>query len=212
MKLTEARKYLEEGFKNKFGNLKKRKYWFFKDIGELYFRFGVVLVNSDNSFPSTFGCGFGNIHYSNLFNFIIRELKINRQENKYITVYNIGQIPLYDRGEYPVLEYDIYTEQDANKMVEEVSDYILNTVLPEWEANPTLEYLEKKVNENLNEAPNFSGLILAKLIGSSNYEHVKEHLIEVSKDWADWDKKDLDKVINFLETESLDNIKAIAYQ
>src|SRR6218665_80621 len=213
MKQKEVRKILENGVKARLGGVfKKLKYGhYLKNIGDLYFDFGFGIVNSDNSFPSTFSCSFGCRSYSNLLNYMIDNLGLNFQKRDYLFAYGIDQIRLFDEGKYPTLEYDIYTEADAQKMVDEVSAYILNEVLPEWEANPTLEYLEKKVNENLTDVPNFSGLILAKLIGRNpKYESIKQHFTNTSKDWNDWDKKDLEKVIEFLDNHSQEELLKIA--
>lgn len=211
MKQSEVRKALETGFKVKFGNtLKKHKYVLIKHFGEIYFDFGVGIVDYDNSFPSTFYFGFGNKIYSNLFNKMINQFGLNIQGNKFFIAIGTGQLRLFKEGKYPILEYDICTQADAQKMVDEVSTYILNEVLPEWEANPTLEYLEKKVNEKLTDVPSFSGLILAKLVGNPKYESIKQHFTNVSQDWGDWDKKDLEKVIEFLDNHNREELLQIA--
>jgi hypothetical protein len=141
---------------------------------------------------------------------IIFPERYNLKENIYPLSIGTGQTRLFDEGKYPILEYDIYTEEDAQKMVDEVSDYILNSVLPEWEADPTLDNLEKKVNEKLVDVPNFSGLILAKLVNNPDYEIIKTHFMEVSKDWAEWDQEDLQKVIAFLDQHTSDELNKIA--
>jgi len=213
MKEREVSKLLENGVKARLGGVfKKLKYGhYLKNIGDLYFDFGFGIVNSDNSFPSTFSCSFGCRSYSNLLNYMIDNLGLNFQKSDYLFACGIHQMCLFDEGKYPTLEYDIYTEADAQKMVDEVSAYILNEVLPEWEANPTLEYLEKKANEKcLTDELNLSGLILAKLLGKPKYESIKQHFITVSKDWHERNKKDFEKIIEFLDNHSQEELWKIA--
>ena len=184
MKKADLNKYLEKNFKLALGaGYKKKKYSLQKELGEIFFSIGFGIVNSDNSFPSTFSYCIGSLNYNRIYTKIW-------EESEPFGCMCTGQLRLFDEGKYPILEYDIYTEADAQKMVDEVSSYILNTVLPEWEANPTLEYLEKKVNEKLTDSRNFSGLILAKLVCNPNYQTIKQHYENISQTWPDWDKED----------------------
>jgi len=204
MKKVELNKYFDKQFKIALGNgYKKKGYVLLKELGGIYFSLGFGIVNNDNSFPSTFSYCIGCKKINIIFTTILRG-------NEPFGCICTGQLRLFDEGKYPVLEYDIKTEADAQKMVDEVSDYIINTVLPEWEANPTIEYLEKKVNEKLGDSPNFSGLILSKLVGSSNYNKIKAHYQQVSKDWSEWDKQDFEKVITFLDSHSQEELLKIA--
>lgn len=141
---------------------------------------------------------------------MIDELELNFQKNNYMTCWGNGQIRLFDQGRYPILEYDIYTEVDARRMVDEVSIYILNQVLPEWEAKPTLEFLEQKVNGYLTDAPNFSGVVLAKLVGNSDYENISKHYTVKSKNWAEREKQDLEKVVDFLDKRTKEELEVIS--
>jgi hypothetical protein len=211
MKKTEVNKYLNNGFKQSLGNqFKKNNYSLIKIINDFYFMFGWGIVDLGNFFPCTFSYGIGNLKYNNLYNYLINELNINQQSNKYLYAKSTGQLKLFDEGKYPILEYAIRTETDAQKMVDDVSDYILNKVLPEWEANPTIEYLEKKVNEKLRNVLNFSGLILAKMVENPDYDKIKQHFLCVSTDWAEWDKEDLKKVIEFLDNHTKEELNTIA--
>ena len=211
MKKKDVTICLDLGFRIELlSGYQKKKYQFVKSRDDFYFVFMHTSVDSDNSFPSTFYFGIGSLKIKKLLEFLFPNKYINITENNYPTQLRFHQIRLFDEGKYPILEYDIYTEEDAQKMVDEVSDYILNTILPEWEANPTLEYLEKKVNEKLSDVPNFSGLILAKLVGNPDYEKIKQHFLNVSKDWAEWDKADLQKVIDFLDNHTTSELNTIA--
>lgn len=211
MKQSEVNKYLGANFDLVFKTkrFKKTQYRFVKNFGDLYIVFLYAVIDNDNSFPSHFSFGVGSHKLRILSRHILPEKFVQIKGNDFFTAIGTGQLRLFDEGKYPILEYDIYTETDAQKMVDEVSDYILNNVLPEWEANPTNEYLEKKVNESLSDSPNFSRLILAKLVGSSNYETIKAHYINVSKDWSEWDRKDLEKVISFLDSHTQEELQEI---
>jgi hypothetical protein len=211
MKKAELNKYLEKGFKEKLiSDYKKKKYRYVKEYSQFYFTFMYSSVNLDEWYPTTFSFGIGSIKLKKILEQIFPKKYIDFPENQFRPHLIYSQISLFDKGKYPILEYDIKSEVDAQKMVDEVSDYILNKVLLEWEANPTLEYLEKKVNEKLVDVPNFSGLILAKLVNNPNYEIIKAHFIEVSKDWAEWDKEDLQKVILFLDSKSQEELLEIS--
>jgi len=210
MKKSDVKKLLDREFKLRLGKgVKKAKYNWIKPFGDLYIRFGYGIVDSDNSFPSSFYYSIGSLLFSNTMNHIIKSKKLNIQEDKYIAAIGTGQITLFDEGRYPVLEYDIYTEQDAQKMVDEVSDYILNTILPPWEANPTVEYLEKQVNSEVKDSPNFSGLILSKIVDGSDYELIKNTLVNYSNDWSEFDKNDLIQVIEFLDNHSSEELRLL---
>jgi hypothetical protein len=211
MKLVEARKYLHKSFKESFlKDYKNIKYGYVKYFNELYFKFGISLVNSDKSFPSIFGFSIGSVKVKLILEIVLPKKFRDIQENRYPVCMNYNQIRLFDEGKYPVLEYNIYNEIDAQKMVNEVSEYLLKEVVPEWEANPTNEYLEKKVNEKLSDSPNFSGLILAKLVNNPDFVRIKQHYLFVSQNWAEWDKRDLIKVIEFLENHDTNELLAIA--
>ncbi|CAI9429311.1 hypothetical protein MSHRCOH1_03785 [Candidatus Ornithobacterium hominis] len=173
-------------------------------MNELVLRLGFSLVDSDSSFYSQFGYHFYSSKIDKVFSEIYNE-KIHM-----LNLLSNSQSRLFDENKYPVLEYDIYTEEDCEKMIKEVSEYLLNEVLPEWEANPTLEFLEQKVNENLRNTPNFSGLVLAKMVNPANYPKIKAFFQKASEDWSEWDKEDLKKVTAFLDKHSQEKLMEIA--
>jgi hypothetical protein len=205
MKKNEVNNYLNKGFiqKTKAKGLKKNKYRFVCDLGVIKFEFGYSLVNSV-AFFSQFGFHFYSPKIDRIYSLIYGEQK------SMMNLYANSQARLFDTGEYPILEYTIKTEADAQEMVDEVSNYILNVVLPEWEANPTIEYLEKKANEKLPDVPNYAGLILAKMVRNPDYEKIKQHFLNISVDWNEWNKESLQKVIDFLENHTVEELNVIA--
>ena len=86
-------------------------------------------------------------------------------------------------------------------------DYFLNTLIPYFNEYTTLEKLEKKINAPGN-LPNNNqlatvlkyGLILAKVVKNPNYEILKQKYRELLKEWSDWDKQELEKVISYLDS------------
>lgn len=206
MKKVEVNKYLMQQFREAFRlkKFKKHKYGLICNLNSLNFYFGYSLAHYDLLFFSGFSYSISASKIDNIYSII------EGQKETMVNLFSNSQIRLFDEGKYPVLEYDIKNEEDAQKMVEEVSAYILNEVLPEWEASPTLEYLEQKVNEKLSDIPNFSGLILAKLVNISRYEEVKKHFIDISQGWGETDKKDLKQIIAFLDNHSTEELKLIA--
>lgn len=202
MKLSEVNKLLGIEFNEalKSRGFKKSKYRFIKSIDDIYIKFLYSVIDSDISFPSHFSYGVGSHTVNNILKKILPKKYVEIPENAYSIALGTGQLKLYDQEKYPILEYDIHTLEDIRKMVNEVTDYLVNEVLPEWEANPTIFYLEKKVNGNLTDVPNFSGLILAKVVGNANYSRLKNHFSEISQKWSEWDRTDLKKVLDFLDS------------
>lgn len=212
MKKREVDSFLNKGFTGALKKYKpkkdKKRYLFV--FGDIYLHFGYGVVDSDNSFPTTFSYKIGCRQLYQILSKVFPD-RYN-EKNKFPLAIGTGQIALFDEGKYPVLEYDIYTEQDAQKMVDEVSDYILNSVLPPWEENPTIEYLEKQVNSEVKDVPNFSGLILAKMVDNPCFELIKKTLVGFSNNWSEFDKKDLIAVIEFLDVHSAEEIMRIGNQ
>ena len=211
MKLGEVNKLLNAEFGNvlKKSGFKKSNYQFIKSIGDLYIKFLYAVIDSDISFPSYFSYGIGSFTVTHILKKILPD-KYDMPATNYPISMGTGQFKLHDEGKYPVLEYDIYTEEDAKRMVSEVCDYMLNVVLPRWETNPTLGYLEQEVNENLIDAPNFTGLILAKLVGNPSYDRIKDHFMKISMEWPGCDRSDLQKVLDFLDSHSREELIALS--
>ena len=157
----------------------------------------------DNSFPTTFYYTLGNIAVGNILNQITL---LNERDAQII---GIGQADLFEAKKYPILKYDIYTEEDVNKMVSEVSVYFIEEALPYLESVSSIEKLEEITNTELNPWKKSIGLILAKLVNNPEYENLKSKYRELLKDWSDWDKQELEKVIDFLDSHSQEELLKI---
>ena len=136
--------------------------------------------------------------------------RFTNPQNEYFPIIGIGQSELFESKNYPILEYDIYTEEDALKMVDEVMNYFENEALPFLESLSNLETIEKVINNEPIPQKGIFGLILAKLTGNENYEPLKSKYRDLLKEWSDWDKQELEKVISFLDKHTKEELEEIA--
>lgn len=205
MKKSEIRKILDKNFKErlKFYCFKKKGYGYQKILAKSQIDFQFSMVDSDNSFPSTFSYSLTNISVNQLLSNIfscVREFWL----------YSTAQIRLYDENKYPVLEYDIYTEEDALKMVDEVMCYMEKEALPFLESISDLKVIEKLINEMPVPEKAHVGIVLAKLMGNPEYENLKLVYKELIKDWAGDYNPDYDKIVSFLDSHSHEELIQIA--
>lgn len=206
MKISEVSKLLFKGFGEMYKPLefKKWKYGYKKEIGNFSYTFGFSSSNMDNSFPSTFYFRLGSYAVGNILN------QITPLNEKDTQIVGIGQADLFEAKKFYILKYDIYNEEDINKMVSEVSKYFIEQALPYLESVSSIEKLEQITNEELNPWKKSIGLILAKLVNNPEYENLKQKYRELLKDWSDWDRKELEKVISFLDSQSHEELLKIA--
>jgi hypothetical protein len=206
MKISEVSKLLSKGFGEMYKPLefKKWKYGYKKEVGSFSYTFGFSSSNMDNSFPSTFYYRLGCFTVGNILNLITPLTELDTQ------IIGIGQADLFEAKKISILKYDIYNEEDANKMVSEVSKYFIEQALPYLESVSSIEKLEKITNSELNPWKKSTGLILAKLVNNPSYESLKIKYRELLKDWSDWDKQELEKVISFLDSHSQEELLKIA--
>ena len=206
MKISEVSKLLTKGFGEIYKPLefKKWKYGYKKDVGKFSYTFGFASSNMDNSFPSTFYYRLGSHAIGNILNRII---PLTERD---IQIIGIGQADLFEAKKFPILKYDIYTVEDVNKMVSEVSTYFISEVLPYLESIASIEELERITNAELNPWKKSTGLILAKLVKNTEYEDLKNKYRELLKNWSDWDKQELEKVIDFLDSHSQEELQKIS--
>lgn len=206
MKKSEVSKFLSKGFGENYKSLgfKKWKYGYKKDSGMFSYTFGFSSSDMDNSFPSDFYYRLGSFSVGNILNCITPLIE------KDVQIIGIGQADLFEAKKFPVLKYDIYTEEDINKMVNEVSKYFIHEALPYLESISNIEKLEQITNKELNPWKKSIGLILAKLVNNPDYENLKNKYRELLKDWNDWDKQELEKVIAFLDSHSQEELLRIS--
>jgi len=213
MKAGEVRKLLNSGFKtimlNKLG-FKKWKYGYVKETSNgTYYKFSFSYACYDTCFPTTFIYGIGLSKVTKIFKKIMPEDFV-APEHEYPNILTLGQIELFESKKFPVFKYNIYSEDDINKMVSEVSAYFINEALPYLESISSIEKLEQITNNELNPHKSSTGLLLAKLVNSPNYENLKSQYRALLKDWPEWDKRELEKVVEFLDNHSQEELLKIA--
>lgn len=207
MKKSEVRKILEDQFKKRLKEygFNNKGYTFLKKISDTTFfiNFLFSLIDSDNSYPSQFGFCLINQRINNIFSEIFRR-------NNDIWLLSTNQSRLYEENKYPDLEYDIYTEEDALKMVDEVMCYMEKEALPFLESISDLKVIEKLINEKPVPEKAHVGIVLAKLMGNPEYENLKLVYKELIKDWAGDYNPDYDKIVSFLDSHSHEELIQIA--
>lgn len=211
MRKTEVTKSLNEKFKpilSKYG-FKKWKFGFIKEDKEFYHVFAYSSSAYDTCFPTTFYYGIGLQKVKNILKKIFLE-NLSRAENQYPAILSYGQKELFEAKKYPIFKYDIYNESDVNNMVTNVSRYFIEEALPYLQSISNIEKLEEIINTEPKPRKKDVGLILARLGNNPNYEHLKQQYRELLEDWSDWDKKELEKVISYLDSHSLEELKTIS--
>ncbi len=217
MKAGELKKHIQEKIKEKLNPLgfKKSENWYY--IYETGFTSSILIssLNYDNSFPTSFSIAFGFVGVDKIL--ISATLGNEESKNKKIggQIF-IRQQELFDQGKYPIKAYDIYTLEEANQAIQESLYYFLNSVIPEY-SELNIQDLESKINLNdvftndrfLSNKLKY-GLILAKLVNNPSYESLKIKYRELLKDWSDWDKLELEKVIEFLDNHSQEELIKIS--
>ncbi|MDG3584161.1 hypothetical protein [Galbibacter pacificus] len=216
MKKSEVNRVLLNKLSDKFKKLgfKKRKGFLFKKDKDYEYYIGYGIVDSDITFPSTFHYGISSVKVNNLLATILLERGLKKGDP--YTVYGTKQTRLFDNGEFPVLEYDIETEKDITKMVNDLYEYYTKVAYPFLEKLTEIHELDKFINSQkvLNESMHLpttliNGLIVSKLSQNPNYEQLKSKYNELIKEWPEWSRQDLNKVVEFLDNhtkEELENI------
>ena len=217
MKLSEVRKRLLE--KTEQGLIsygyKKGKGIIYKNITDYKLYIGFGIVDSDNSFPSTFHYGISSKKVNNLLVAVLPERKLKKGDTH--TVYGTKQARLYDNGEFPVLEYDIETERDITTMVNSLHEYYTKVAYPFLERLTDIYELDKFINSQkvLNESMHLpttliNGLIVSKLSFNPDHEYLKFKYKKLIKEWPKWDNEDLNKVVRFLDNHTKEELEDIS--
>lgn len=217
MKLSEVRKkLLDQTGQGLISNgFKKGKSIIYKNKADYKFYIGFGIVDSDNSFPSTFHYGISSKKVNNLLGAILPERKLNKGDT--YTVYGTNQTRLYDNGEFPVLEYDIETERDIIIMVNSLHEYYTKVAYPFLERLTDIYELDKFINSQkvLNESMHLpttliNGLIVSKLSFNPHHEYLKSKYRKLIKEWPKWDNEDLNKVVRFLDNHTKEELEDIS--
>lgn len=217
MKLSEVRKALLKKAQDSFNELgfKKNGDLIVKNNGDFQVYIGFGIVDNDNSFPTTFRYGISSKTLNNIKKYIFPErgLKLN----DFSGVYGQKQTLLFDKKEYPILEYDIRNNSDVESMVTDLKKYFEKGLLSKLEGLQNSNELSNILNsqETLDESMHLpstliNGLIFCKITKNVNYVSSKSKYRELLKEWNDWDRKDLEKVISFLDSHSQEELLRIA--
>jgi hypothetical protein len=212
MKKSEVTKKLNEGFQIKLNSqqFRKWKFGFIYENNDFYFDFGYSSASYDTCFPTTFYYGVGSNNVKEILKRVFPE-NLSRPENTFPKIFSQGQKELFEEKKYPIFKYDIYSEDDVNKMINQVSDYLIKEALPYLRSISNLEVLEKMTNHlPLNPWKKDVGLILSKLVSNPTFESLKNQYRELLKDWSDWDKQELEKLIDFLDKHSCTELLKMA--
>ncbi len=218
MKAAELKKYLHEAVKAKLNLLgfKKHDSWYYKNINNYTYAIIISSLNYDNSFPTSFAATFG-------FVSIDKILYKSTGREKEFTNCKIGgqlfitQAELFENNKYPCKDYDIYTFEQAYDAINQMLDYFLTELMPNMNEFANILKLEEQINakqqftnDRFLATKLKYGLILAKLVNNPKYETLKNRYREILKEWPDWDKQELEKVIMFLDSHSQAALKLIA--
>lgn len=218
MKISELTKYINESAKNKLSSLGFKKDGYGFTLNENGFTKKIIFssVDRDNSFPTSYAVWFGLL----VVDKILYKATGNADEFKKVKHGGqifIRQVELFEQGKYPIKDYDIYTFEQADQAVNQSLNYFLNTIIPEYDEFKNIQHLEKKINlkdvftnDRFLSSRVKYGLILAKLVNNPEYENLKNKYRELLKDWSDWDKQELEKVISFLDSHSQEELQKIS--
>ena len=217
MKLGELTKHINEVLKTELIPLGFKKDGYGYTLNEKGFTKKIMFssVNRDNSFPTAFAIWLGFLGIDKIL------LTATDNEAELRKTKNGGQIfirqeELFEQGKYPINAYDIYTLEEANQAMQESLYYFLNSVIPEY-SELNIQDLESKINLNdvftndrfLSNKLKY-GLILAKLVNNPEYENLKMKYRKLLNDWSEWDKQELEKVIEFLDNHNQEELLKIS--
>ena len=217
MKLSEVKKELLSKAKERFKILgfKKQGNFIIKNVDDYQFYIGFGIVDNDNSFPTTFHYGIASKTLNNIKLCVFPDRGLKK--NDFSGAYSQKQTLLFDKKEYPILEYNIKSIVDIDAMVYDLWNYFEKTAIKKLENLQSVGSLGLLLNskEMLDEAmhmptASINALILCKLTDNSKYGSIKQRFINISKDWSNWDKQELEKVVEFLDNHSQEELLKIA--
>jgi len=218
MKAADLKKYLHDTIKLRLKPLGFKKYdnWFYTDRNGFSSAIIVSSLNYDNSYPTSFSATFGFVGVDRLL-YKSTDRDIEFKKCKIGGQIFISQVELYEEGKYPCKDYDIYSLDQADVAINQILNYFTHTIIPNMNEFRNIKTLEEQINvkDPLINNRFLSiklkyGLILAKLVNYPEYEILKNKYREILKEWPDWDKQELEKVIAFLDAHSQAALNLIA--
>ncbi|MFN8438013.1 MAG: hypothetical protein U0V72_10250 [Cytophagales bacterium] len=217
MKLSEVKNSLLKKALESFKDLgfKKEGKFLVKNSGDFKIYLGFGIVNSDNSFPTTFHFGISSRVLANFKRIIFPEKGFKSDD--FSGAYGQKQESLFDKKEYPILEYDIKSSSDIDGLVTDLKKYFEDGLIDKLEKLQNNDALCNILNsqETLDESMHLpstliSALIFYKITENVNYVSSKNKYRELLKEWNDWDRKDLEKAIEFLDSHSQEELLKIS--
>ncbi len=198
----------ENGFKISRGQLAK-------EVGEFkyYIDFGIVDLNDVKLASFHFGIS------SKSLSIIYKCLEPDRdlRKNQYYTVYGINQARLFTGSRYPKSEYEIRKEEDVIEMIDEFYEYYINQAYPFLSSISDLKKISGFMNydENVKKQSAYlantlkTSLILARLTEDPYYNKLKEEYRVLLGGWVEYEKKEFEKIIFFLDNNSPKELKEV---
>lgn len=207
MKKSELKKQLSAGFKAKLSPLgfKKSKYGFVKIDGDYSYSFIISSVDRYDFFPTNFAYS---LRCSSIGKILKNIIDLHEDSYPYYPVMSQGQADLYEMKRYPLFPHKFCTESDAAEVIEQVSSYFIGTALPYMESISSLEALEKLTNQQPHPYSIRTGPLLGKLVNNASYLAIVQEYRESLKNWkAEWDKKDFEAIVTFLDAHSVEELQ-----
>lgn len=166
-------------------------------------------LNYDNSYPTSFSAFTGYVIVNKILQRALGadEKKVNKQRvgNQ---IY-LKQVELWEQEKYPCKNYDLYNLEEAENAVNEMVDYFLNDILPEFKRINSLNDLDQLFNsgdyiQNSKRLKSdiMYALIIAKLVTNPSYNSLCENYQKRMSHFSEWDKKEVSHLIQYLEANS----------
>ncbi|CAM3089278.1 hypothetical protein [Flavobacterium frigoris] len=218
MKISELTKHINEAVKQRLSPLGFKKDGYGFTLNENGFTKKIIFssIDRDNSFPTSFSVWFGFLGVDRVL-FRATGNEVDLKKIKHGGQVFIRQVELFEQGTYPFKDYDIYTFEQADDAVSESLNYFIDFIIPDMNKFKSVLKLEEQINlkgqfinDRFLSTKVKYGLILAKLVNNPNYEFLKNKYRELLNDWSDWDKQELEKVIDFIDTHSQEELLKIA--
>jgi len=213
MTAKELKTFLSNSFKEKlspFGFKKIGDDYVLTEDGKTYsFRFSSL--NYDNSYPTSFSAFSGFLIVNKVLkralgadDNIVDKIKIAGQ------IY-LKQVALWEQGKYPCKDYDLYNLQEADNAVVEMTNYFINSLLPEFKKINDLVDLDKLFNrgEYIQNSKRLKldimyALIIAKLVSNPDFVKLSENYQKRISHFSEWDKNEVKTLVQYLESNSIE--------
>ena len=209
MKAKELKVFLNNSFREKLIPLG------FKKMGDNYvltkegktYSLTFNSLNYDNSYPTSFSAFTGYVIINKLLQRALGADDKTINKVKIAGQIYLRQVELWEQGKYPCKDYNIYNLKEAESMVNEIVEYFLYNILPEFKKINSLIDLDQLFNSG-NYMQNSKrlkldvmyALVIAKLVSNPNYDSLSENYQKKISHFSEWDKKEVSNLIQYLES------------